>query len=740
MKRRVISISFSLLASAVIIPIILLLISTNSSTTYAKTDHVRQSLTSDYTIQLVCPDVVDLKWNPEKVFEDPQDGCTFVEWELLRGLSDDREQMEVIYTSRDRSEDYHRDQNPVRDKASFYTHHVWFSCPPDDKATKVALNILETYVGDYCNGVLYDQYQFTAGETYIRSLYVEDGGSLQIPVNTYIKKSEGSSGQITCREGGEIQIDFADVVDLSISYLAGSSGWVRDSIFHTSNLRFSDAQGIPVIGNTFIGGFDPNLAGNKIDLWYNSSSNIEQNKGEFGIYLHDQSQAAIKNNNFAGSVGAAKESQATLEGNTLRGTVSASAYGAAVGNEATLKLYGNTISAQDLYGDVLIVSSGARVIAGGNRLENTFCTAPSACTIISAEGGDLSITGGTILGSLSAGDDLDITGLKSFIGRLTLDDQANANIEANTIESHMFIGGDAHITIQNNVFTKGTIHIGDQTTGEIKQNAIWDSNTYAFDIEGGASHPDLTITNNCIESPYGMIIRRLRTTEVGVENNWWGDSKGPYIFNINTDTQGAVIANENVDTSPNVDFYPYLEAAQHCYQKPPELPTDVSATISAQGGTLYAPDGSTKLSFPAGAVDQDTTVTYSSPGSSSSQDLAIPGYTYDSSRQNNLTADGEIVTIRLFDLSAAISGTTTPVLSFNLPYTLTLDYTFDDLRGADEDTLNLFWRDDDTWKQLSTASHDTQRDLLTFTLDHMTAFALKGEVVERFLYLPLAMR
>ena len=420
--------------------------------------------------------------------------------------------------------------------------------------------------------------------------------------------------------------------------------------------------------------------------------------------------------------------------------MSASAYGAAVGNEATLKLYGNTISAQDLYGDVLIVSSGARVIAGGNRLENTFCTAPSACTIISAEGGDLSITGGTILGSLSAGDDLDITGLKSFIGKLTLDDQANANIEANTIESHMFIGGDAHITIQNNVFTKGTIHIGDQTTGEIKQNAIWDSNTYAFDIEGGASHPDLTITNNCIESPYGMIIRRLRTTEVGVENNWWGDSKGPYIFNINTDTQGAVIANENVDTSPNVDFYPYLEAAQHCYQKPPELPTDGSATISAQGGTLYAPDGSTKLSFPAGAADQDTTVTYSSPGSSSSQDLAIPGYTYDSSRQNNLTADGEIVTIRLFDLSAAISGTTTPVLSFNLPYTLTLDYTFDDLRGADEDTLNLFWRDDDTWKQLSTASHDTQRDLLTFTLDHMTAFALKGEVVERFLYLPLAMR
>jgi hypothetical protein len=163
-------------------------------------------------------------------------------------------------------------------------------------------------------------------------------------------------------------------------------------------------------------------------------------------------------------------------------------------------------------------------------------------------------------------------------------------------------------------------------------------------------------------------------------------------------------------------------------------------TITSQGGTLYTPDGSTKLNFPAGAVDVDTTVTYSSPGSSVSSLPFSSDPLIGSGILNDLADSGEIVTIRLFDLSAVISGTTTPVISFNLPYTLILDYTFDDMNGADEDTLTLFWQDGDTWKQISAASKDTQRDLLTFTLDHMAGFALRGEVVERFLYLPLAMR
>ena len=194
-----------------------------------------------------------------------------------------------------------------------------------------------------------------------------------------------------------------------------------------------------------------------------------------------------------------------------------------------------------------------------------------------------------------------------------------------------------------------------------------------------------------------------------------------------------------VDT-PSVDFDPYLKTAQFCYQKPPALPADSSATISSQGGTLYAPDGSAKLSFPAGAVIQDTTLTYSSSSSTASQDLATSDRSVNTSILNDITTSGQIVTIKRFDLSAVISGTNTPVVSFNLPYTLTLDYTFDDLDGASEDTFNLFWQDGDSWEQLSTNSHDRERDILTFTLDHMTAFALRGEMVERFLYLPLAWR
>ena len=103
MKRSTTVIATSLLVSSMMITLMLLLSATSSSDTYAKTKQINQPLSIYTPIKLVCPDVVDLKWDPEEVFKDPRDGCTFVEWELLRGLSEDREQLEVIYKSTDRS-------------------------------------------------------------------------------------------------------------------------------------------------------------------------------------------------------------------------------------------------------------------------------------------------------------------------------------------------------------------------------------------------------------------------------------------------------------------------------------------------------------------------------------------------------------------------------------------------------------------------------------------------------------
>ena len=56
-----------------------------------------------------------------------------------------------------------------------------------------------------------------------------------------------------------------------------------------------------------------------------------------------------------------------------------------------------------------------------------------------------------------------------------------------------------------------------------------------------------------------------------------------------------------------------------------------------------------------------------------------------------------LAAVRLFDLSAVVSGTTTPVTEFLKPYTLTVRYTEDERGGALEETLARYWWDGSAW-------------------------------------------
>jgi hypothetical protein len=138
----------------------------------------------------------------------------------------------------------------------------------------------------------------------------------------------------------------------------------------------------------------------------------------------------------------------------------------------------------------------------------------------------------------------------------------------------------------------------------------------------------------------------------------------------------------------------------------PPSPIVASAIIPPAGGSLSAPGNRAYLEFPPGAVGQTTVVTYTETGSSPATHL------FD---------------VRAFDLSAVISGTTTPVTSFNEPYTVTINYTDAERGPAIESTLGLYWWDGTQWLGEPTSRVDGLNNSLMATPNHMTLFAALGE-------------
>jgi streptogramin lyase len=137
----------------------------------------------------------------------------------------------------------------------------------------------------------------------------------------------------------------------------------------------------------------------------------------------------------------------------------------------------------------------------------------------------------------------------------------------------------------------------------------------------------------------------------------------------------------------------------------------------AHSKSVLSIDGSTSVNFPSGSVDLPTTLTYTTTVASPTGDLLGIGH--------------------FFGMSAVISGTTTPVTSFNQPFTVTVEYTEAESGGVDESTLGLYWWNGSTW-QLASSTRDPFDNRVTATLNHLTRFAVLGGKLH--LYLPLLMR
>ena len=190
--------------------------------------------------------------------------------------------------------------------------------------------------------------------------------------------------------------------------------------------------------------------------------------------------------------------------------------------------------------------------------------------------------------------------------------------------------------------------------------------------------------------------------------------------------------------TPSMVFDPYyrrlyitvnskIYVVQVNYGAAPLAPPDYSASaaIPSTGGKLIVPPQPTSspscyrtlLNFGSGSVDQSTIVTY----------------TETTHRQPG----GELYGMRFFTLTAVISGTTTPVTSFDPPYILTANYSQPEVGPIEENTLSLYrwasgqWNDEGVFL-------DTTNNSLTDLLNHMSLFAILGETNP--VYLPLILR
>jgi hypothetical protein len=147
------------------------------------------------------------------------------------------------------------------------------------------------------------------------------------------------------------------------------------------------------------------------------------------------------------------------------------------------------------------------------------------------------------------------------------------------------------------------------------------------------------------------------------------------------------------------------------------------ATITAAAGGSFTSDDGVQISFPAGAVANDTTIRFVAQGRPT---VALP--------ENTVALDAFRFT--------ATNANGQPVTSFTKPYTLRVPY--DPARVSDVSKLNLAYWDGAQWVNMlpcAGCSVDTANKQIVVVADHFTDFAVFMQVaLNQRVYLPLVRR
>jgi hypothetical protein len=210
------------------------------------------------------------------------------------------------------------------------------------------------------------------------------------------------------------------------------------------------------------------------------------------------------------------------------------------------------------------------------------------------------------------------------------------------------------------------------------------------------------------------------------DHKWFGTQQGASQFDgatwTNYTTASGLAHNSVQAVAADGDNHKWLGTQSGLSEY---IPDGMASTITAAvGGTLVSADGSTTLTFGAGAVAADLDL------------LFIP--------LSSLPADPYIGIGRYFELFAVQAGTSAPaVTAIAGSYAIEIAYTDDEVSGVDEATLGLYAWDNGAWVLEPTSVLDAENNTIGAAPDHFSHWAvLAGEEVQEdyFVYLPLILR
>ena len=140
----------------------------------------------------------------------------------------------------------------------------------------------------------------------------------------------------------------------------------------------------------------------------------------------------------------------------------------------------------------------------------------------------------------------------------------------------------------------------------------------------------------------------------------------------------------------------------------------IPPTTSEEGEviTLTNPDGGkVELFVPAGAAPKNTHFT-------------IERVDISSTIQPDSESGIFLIAGLLCEIKAQRDGEF--ITTFDKPLTLTFTYTDEQIKELDEDSLKIYWRNDEKWAALENSELNIDNNTVTASIDHFTLFSLMG--------------
>jgi parallel beta-helix repeat protein len=268
----------------------------------------------------------------------------------------------------------------------------------------------------------------------------------------------------------------------------------------------------------------------------------------------------------------------------------------------------------------------------------------------------------------------------------------NENLILNN-DDGIFIRYDASAQIEGNTITENQTGI-----------KVWDS-------------PEVNIHQSCIAGNISHGLAAYKDdTSVDASENWWGHESGP-LSEENPNGLGDIASGNNITVAPWL-------TATNC------IIDLVTTVISTTGGTIQSSDNKITVEIPAEADSRMPLV------------LVLI--------MTHFEVMEDKIWLNLFLIYGDRLKDGSSVSKLDKEATLTIKYSDDEVANVDQGSLAIHVRRksqdspknassagfEDEWVRLPSSQVDLENNLVTATIDELSAYALIGELAGRNIYLP----